>query len=183
MNEEIIFSGFGGQGAFSPANCWPIQRWRAACTLPGSRRTARRCAGDRHCTVVVSDEPIGSPFVRRPHAVIALNLPSFEKYEPLIKSGGLMVYNESLVPLQPTRTDITYIAVPANDVAEQLGNVRMANVVLGNLVATGYLTLETVETALDLHLGQRQRKYLGANKQALHQGAEFARQVCETVAA
>lgn len=186
MNEEIIFSGFGGQGALFAGQLLAYSALESGLHvtwIPSYGPEMR--GGTAHCTVVVSDEPIGSPFVRRPHAVVALNLPSFEKYEPLIKSGGLMVYNESLVPLQPTRTDITYIAVPANDVAEQLGNVRMANVVLlgAYLVATGYLTLETVETALDLHLGQRQRKYLGANKQALHQGAEFARQVCETVAA
>jgi 2-oxoglutarate ferredoxin oxidoreductase subunit gamma len=64
--------------------------------------------------------------------------------------------------------------VPANDIAEELGNVRMANVVLlgAYFAATGTMPLEAVEAALDLHLGQRQRKYLSANKQALRRGAE-----------
>ena len=106
--------------------------------------------------------------------MVALNLPSFEKYEPLIKSGGLLVYNESLIPAKPKRTDIRYIAVPANDIADELGNVRMANVVLlgAYFVATGTMPLEAAEAALDLHLGERQRKYLAANKQALRRGAQ-----------
>lgn len=186
MNEEIIFSGFGGQGAlfagqllaYSALDSGLHVTW-----IPSYGPEMR--GGTAHCTVVVSDEPIGSPLVRRPRSVVALNLPSFEKYEQLLRPGGLMVYNVSLAPVQPSRSDLQYMAVPANDIAEQLGNVRMANVVLlgAYLVTTGYLTLETVETALDLHLGQRQRKYLGANKQALRQGAEFARQVRAAVAA
>ncbi len=174
MNEEIIFSGFGGQGAlfagqllaYSALDSGLHVTW-----IPSYGPEMR--GGTAHCTVVISDEEIGSPLVRHPQSVVALNLPSFEKYEPLIKPGGLMVYNESLIPAKPTRTDIRYIAVKANDIAEELGNVRMANVVLlgAYFAATGAMQLETVETALDLHLGERQRKYLAANKQALRRGA------------
>ncbi len=186
MNEEIIFSGFGGQGAlfagqllaYSALDSGLHVTW-----IPSYGPEMR--GGTAHCTVVVSDEPIGSPLVRNPRAAVALNLPSFEKYESVIKPGGLLVYNVSLAPVQPVRSDIQYMAVPANDIAERLGNVRMANVVLlgAYLSVTGYLTLETVETALDLHLGQRQRKYLAANKQALREGAEFAREALEKVTA
>jgi 2-oxoglutarate ferredoxin oxidoreductase subunit gamma len=175
MNEEIIFSGFGGQGAlfagqllaFSALDSGLHVTW-----IPSYGPEMR--GGTAHCTVVISDEPIGSPLVRRPRSAVVLNLPSFEKYEPLIKPGGLMVYNESLIPAKPCRTDIRYVAVPANDIAEELGNVRMANVVLlgAYFVATSAMPLEAAEAALDLHLGERQRKYLGANKQALRRGAE-----------
>lgn len=175
MNEEIIFSGFGGQGAlfagqllaYSALDSGLHVTW-----IPSYGPEMR--GGTAHCTVVISDEPIGSPLVRHPHSVVALNLPSFEKYEPLIEAGGLMVYNESLVPAKPSRSDIRYIAVPANDIADELGNVRMANVVLlgAYLASTGILPLEAVEVALDGHLGERQRKYLEANKQALRRGAE-----------
>lgn len=131
MNEEIIFSGFGGQGAlfagqllaYSALDSGLHVTW-----IPSYGPEMR--GGTAHCTVVVSDEPIGSPLVRHPRAAVALNLPSFEKYEPVIKPGGLLVYNVSLAPVQPSRSDIQYLAVPANDIAERLGNVRMANVVL-----------------------------------------------------
>jgi 2-oxoglutarate ferredoxin oxidoreductase subunit gamma len=172
----MVFSGFGGQGALFAGQ---LMAYAALDTglhvtwIPSYGPEMR--GGTANCTVVVSDEPIGSPLVRHPHTVLALNLPSFEKYEPLIKQGGILVYNESLIPLQPSRDDIRYVAVPANDIAEALGNVRMANVVLlgAYLGSTGLLPLATVETALDLHLGERQRKYLAANKEALRRGAEY----------
>jgi len=90
-----------------------------------------------------------------------------------VKPGGLMVYNESLIPAALARSDIRYVAVPANDIAEALGNVRQANVVLlgAYLAATGYLALEAVETALDNHLSERQRRFLASNKEALRRGA------------
>ena len=74
------------------------------------------------------------------------------------------------------RSDIRYVAVPANDIAEALGNVRQANVVLlgAYLAATGYLALEAVETALDNHLSERQRRFLASNKEALRRGAACA---------
>jgi 2-oxoglutarate ferredoxin oxidoreductase subunit gamma len=175
MYEEIIFSGFGGQGAlfagqllaYSALDSGLHVTW-----IPSYGPEMR--GGTAHCTVVISDELIGSPLVRHPRSVVALNLPSFEKYEPLIKPGGLMVYNESLIPAKPSRTDIRYIAVPANDIADELGNVRMANVVLlgAYFAATATMPLDAVESALDLHLGERQRKYLAANKEALRRGAE-----------
>ena len=132
--------------------------------------------GTAHCTVVVSDEPIGSPLVRRPANAITLNLPSFEKYEPLIEPGGLLVYNSSLIDRQPTRTDIRTVPGPANDIAEQLGNVRQANVVLlsAYLAASGVLPLEAVATTLDNHLPSRQRRFLESNKEALRTGTACA---------
>ena len=116
--------------------------------------------------------------MHRPAAVVALNLPSFEKYEPRVKPGGLMVYNESLIPAAPVRSDIRYVPVPANDIAEALGNVRQANVVLlgAYLAATGYLALEAVETALDNHLSERQRRFWPATKRR----CAAARRVLET---
>ncbi len=174
MHEEIIFSGFGGQGAlfagqllaYAAADNGLHVTW-----IPSYGPEMR--GGTAHCTVVVSDEPIGSPLVRRPASVVALNLPSFEKYEPLVKPGGLLVYNASLIERQPIRSDIRYIPVPANDIAEQLGNVRQANVVLlgAYLCAADFLHLEAVATALDNHLPGRQRRFLESNKEALRRGA------------
>jgi 2-oxoglutarate ferredoxin oxidoreductase subunit gamma len=178
MNEEIIFSGFGGQGALFAGQLLAyaaLDSGLHVTWIPSYGPEMR--GGTAHCTVVVSDEPIGSPLVRHPQSAVALNLPSFEKYEELVKEGGLLVYNESLVPAKPSRAGVRFVPVPANDIAEALGNVRMANVVLlgAYLVATDILPLQTVEAALDLHLGARQRKFLDANKEALRRGAEYAR--------
>ena len=174
MHQEIIFSGFGGQGALFAGQLLAyaaLDSGLQVTWIPSYGPEMR--GGTAHCTVVVADEPIGSPLVDRPAAVVALNLPSFEKYEPRVKPGGLLVYNESLIPDAPARSDIRYVAVPANDIAEALGNVRQANVVLlgAYLAATGYLALEAVETALDNHLSERQRRFLASNKEALRRGA------------
>ncbi len=182
MHEEIIFSGFGGQGALFAGQLLAhaaLEAGKAVTWIPSYGPEIR--GGTAHCTVVVSDDEIGSPMVRRPMSVVALNAPSFLKYEPLVKPGGLMVYNSSLVETAPSRQDIRYVAVPANLIGEELGNARQANVAcLGAyLAATQLLPLETVETALDRHLSERQRKYLASNKQALRRGAA----VVETVPA
>ena len=129
--------------------------------------------GTAHCTVVLSDEPIGSPLVGRPSTVIAFNLPSFEKYQPLVKPGGLIVYNSSLIPVSPKRADVRYIAVPANEIGDALGSVRQANAALlgAYLTASGALPLAAAAHALDLHLPERQRSLLESNKEALRRGA------------
>jgi 2-oxoglutarate ferredoxin oxidoreductase subunit gamma len=132
--------------------------------------------GKARCTVIVSDEEIGSPLVRRPSAAIVLNIPSMEAFEPAIKSGGVLVVNSSLVPQKSERTDINDLYVPASDMAIELGNVRIANVIcLGALVqAAGVVSLEAIEQALDAHLPERHRKLLGLNSEALRKGAALA---------
>ena len=174
MQEELIISGFGGQGVLFAGQLLAyaaVEAGKHVTWIPSYGPEMR--GGTAHCTVVVSDEPIGSPLVRHPTSAIALNLPSFEKYEALIKPGGLMVYNKSLIVATPSRGDVRYVAVPANVIAEELGNIRQANVVLlgAYLNVTGLLPLESVETALDNHLSERQRKYLASNKEALRRGA------------
>ena len=106
-----------------------------------------------------------------------MNLPSFNKYDALLQPGGILVYNRSLIEADETRADVQYYGVPANAVAESLGNVRQANVVLlgALLQITGALPLTAVEQALDAHLPARQRQYLESNKEALRQGALLAR--------
>ena len=174
MHTEILVSGFGGQGALFAGQLLAYAALDAdlhVTWIPSYGPEMR--GGTAHCTVIVSDEEIGSPLVRRPGCMIALNLPSFEKYEPLVRPDGWLVYNGSLVPAVPNRKDIRYVAVPANDIGEQLGAARQANVALlgALLAATGLLPLEAVERALEAHLSQRQRKFLESNKQALRLGA------------
>jgi 2-oxoglutarate ferredoxin oxidoreductase subunit gamma len=177
MHAEVTFSGFGGQGALFAGQLLAyaaLDAGKYVTWIPSYGPEMR--GGTAHCDVVVSDEPIGSPLVGHPTAVVALNLLSFEKYERLVKPGGLLVYNSSLVQSPHTRADICYVAIPANVIAEELGNIRQANVVLlGALLrVTGILPLAAVETALDNHLPDRQRRYLESNKRALQQGATSA---------
>jgi len=174
MQEEIIISGFGGQGtlfagqllAYAAMDSGYHVSW-----LPSYGPEMR--GGKARCIVIVSDEEIGAPLVRRPSASIVLNIPSMEAFEPEVKPGGVLVVNSSLVPQKSARTDIRVFYVPASDVATELGNIRLANVVcLGALVqAIGVVPLEAVAQALDQHLPERHRKLLGVNKEALNKGA------------
>lgn len=177
VQEEIIFSGFGGQGALFAGQLLAyaaMDEGFHVTWIPSYGPEMR--GGKARCTVVVSDEEIGSPLVRRPSAAVVLNIPSMEAFEPLVRPGGVLVVNSSLVPQRSGREDIRVIYVPASDLATELGNVRLANVVcLGALVkATGVVPLEAVEQALENHLPERHRKLLDLNKEALRRGAMLA---------
>jgi 2-oxoglutarate ferredoxin oxidoreductase subunit gamma len=174
MQQEIIISGFGGQGtlfsgqllAYAAMDSGHHVTW-----IPSYGPEMR--GGKARCTVIVSDEEIGSPLVRRPSAAIVLNIPSMEAFEPALKPGGVLVVNSSLVPQKSERDDIRVIYIPATDMAIELGNVRMANVIcLAALVeAIGIVTLAAVKQALSDHLPARHRKLLGLNNQAMDRGA------------
>ncbi len=178
MQEEVIFSGFGGQGALFAGQLMAyaaLSEDRHVTWIPSYGPEMR--GGTAHCTVIVSDEEIGSPIIRNPSSVVILNNPSMEKYEPLVKPGGVLVVNKSLVTLTAKRKDITVVEVPANELAEEAGSNKMANVVLlGALLETTHaVSLDAVLKALDEHLPAKARKLLDGNKKALVQGAEVAR--------
>ena len=173
-HEESIFSGFGGQGALFAGQLLAyagIAEGLYVTWFPSYGPEMR--GGTAHCTVILSEEEIGAPIIRNPTSAIVLNLPSLEKYGPLVKPGGLLVINQSLVPKPCERDDIRVISIPASDIATELGNPRMANMVLlgAYVKATGIVSLETVMEQLEEHLSQRQRKWLEADKEALRIGA------------
>ena len=178
MQEEVIISGFGGQGALFAGQLLAyaaMDQGLEVTWIPSYGPEMR--GGKARCTVVVSDQPIGAPLVRRPSAAIVLNIPSMEAFEPAVKPGGVLVVNSSMVPDESEREDVDVVCAPASDLATEIGNVRMANVVcLGALVeATGVVSLDAVAQALDDHLPERHRNLLGLNKKALQKGAALAR--------
>lgn len=176
MQQEVIVSGFGGQGVLFTGQLLAytgMDVGKAVTWIPSYGPEMR--GGTANCTVVVSDEEIGSPFVKNPTAVIAMNLPSLDKYEPLVEAGGTLVVNASMVNREVERKDIKVVSLPANDIAEELGSERSVNMVmLGALLANlDLLSIEDVETALEEHLPERHKKFLKGNKTALRKGAEF----------
>ena len=128
--------------------------------------------GTANCTVIVSDDAIGAPLVAAPDIAIVLNLPSFEKYESLVKTGGLLVINTSIVTLDPTREDIEIIKLPANSIAEKYGTAKMLNVVVvgAMLARRPVLSLETVESTLIEQLSKKKADLVDANLEALKHG-------------
>lgn len=178
MQSEVIFAGFGGQGvlfsgqilAFAGMDAGKDVTW-----MPSYGPEMR--GGTANCTVVIADEEIGSPLVRNPQAAVVMNLPSLDKYENLVAPGGVLVVNASLVNRDVQRTDIDVVMIPAQEIAETIGNRRLLNIVmLGALLQRkAILSLEAIEQALDTHLPERHRRMLPANIQALRAGAAFAR--------
>lgn len=178
MQTEIIISGFGGQGALFAGQLLAyaaMDNGLEVTWIPSYGPEMR--GGTANCTVVIGDEPIGSPLVRHPQAVIALNLPSVDKYAPLVKPGGILVYNHSLAPREVSRPDIRVLRIPATDAAVEIGDSRLANMVcLGAfLAAKPIVSLAAITAAMEAHLPERHRRFLEPNRQALQRGAELAK--------
>lgn len=177
--QSFLFSGFGGQGvmfvgqllAYAGMDVGKHVTW-----IPSYGPEMR--GGTAHCTVIISETPIGSPIVSRPDVVIAFNKPSFSKYDPLVAADGLMVVNSSLVTLESERDDVQVLRVPASDLADELGNIRLANVILLGAVLSvkDVLTVTDVEAALNDHIPPHRRNLLNLNIQALNKGAAFVKE-------
>ncbi len=176
MQQEVIIAGFGGQGVLFAGKLLSytaLDEGKEVTWIPSYGPEMR--GGTANCTVVISDEEIGSPLVNNPTAVIAMNLPSLEKFEDLVKEGGVLVVNTSMVNRGVARDDIKVVNIPANEIAQAIGSERAVNMVmlgalLGNL---DLLSLDAVEAALGHHLPERHKKFLPANKEALRKGAEY----------
>lgn len=176
MQKEIIVAGFGGQGVLFAGQLLTyaaMDEGLQVTWIPSYGPEMR--GGTANCTVVISDEEIGSPMVSRPTAVIAMNLPSLDKYENKVKEGGLLVVNQSMVDREVKRTDIKVVMVPANSISEELGEKRMTNMVLlGALLANmDILPVAAIEKALKEHLPGRHQNLFTLNKEAMRRGATY----------
>lgn len=178
MHEEVIISGFGGQGALFAGQLLAYtgmdEGWHVT-WIPSYGPEMR--GGTAHCIVIISDDDIGSPVIRNPTICIVMNPPSMEKYEPLVKPGGLLVVNSTLVRTRSERDEIEVVYVPANDLAAEMGNVRMANVVLlgAMLGMREILPIEGIKRTLERHLPPERRRFIEPNKRALDRGVEYVR--------
>ena len=130
MHTEIVLAGFGGQGVLLIGKLLAYAAMRAGqevTWMPAYGPEMR--GGTCNCTVVLSDAPIGSPISKSPHGLIALNLPSLDKFEDAVRPGGIITVNTSLINRLPRRADLTVVAVPANEVAIECGSPKAANMV------------------------------------------------------
>ncbi len=178
MHEEVIISGFGGQGALFAGQLLTYtgmdEGWHVT-WIPSYGPEMR--GGTAHCIIIISSDDIGSPIIRQPTICIVMNPPSMEKYEPLIKPGGLLVANSTLVRTSSQRDDIEVVYIPANELAAELGNVKTANVVLlgAMLGKREILPIESIKRTLDQHIPERRKHIIDPNKRALDRGVQFVR--------
>ncbi|HEY71573.1 MAG TPA: 2-oxoacid:ferredoxin oxidoreductase subunit gamma [Anaerolineae bacterium] len=174
MQTEIIISGFGGQGALFIGQLLAytgLDLKKHVTWFPSYGPEMR--GGTAHCTVIISEDEIGAPVVSRPRVAIVMNLPSLDKYEPLVLPGGVLVINTSLVDRQAERTDIDVVYVPANEIAEELGEKRLANMVLlgAFLTKMPIISLDEIAESLGKHIPEHRRNLLEANLVAMKRGS------------
>ena len=131
MKKQITVSGFGGQGVLSIGKSLVeagMDEGLEVTWAPSYGPEMR--GGTANCSVVISDKPIGSPVFTHPTELIAMNLPALEKFEPKVVEGGLIIVNSSVVEQKVERTDVKAYYVPCIDIATELGNTKVANMVM-----------------------------------------------------
>lgn len=180
MNTDVVMAGFGGQGILMIGNLLSLaamEEGRHVTYFPAYGVEMR--GGTANCTVVISDEEIGSPVVGRPRSCVIMNGPSLDKYLHAMQRGGDLVINSSLVdPAKVTRSDVRLLEVPANDIARNVvGSPQLASMVaLGAYVGrTGVVSVTTLSACLPKVISKKYEKFIPLNVNALKEGATFAR--------
>jgi len=170
MTFDVIMAGHGGQGIMLMGQILAYSAMlegKNVTWMPSYGPEMR--GGTANCTVVLSDEPIGSPVVSRPQAIIAMNIPSFMRFEPVVKEGGIFIYNNSLIKFEAKRNNTVKYAVCASEIAADLGNIKVANMVaLGVLIAaTQVVSMDSAKEALSKVLPAHRHDLISLNIQAL----------------
>ena len=177
--EEVIIAGFGGQGIILAGRLLAQTAMKAGkevTYMPAYGAEVR--GGTSNCMVVISEKKIASPLVSKPDSLIAMNKASLNKFAGRIKSGGLLIYNSSLIDKAPDKLaeGVTVLAVPADALAVELGNKKTANMVAigAYLQKRRLFGPEAAAKNLADVLAKRYHQTLPVNTKALQRGAEFA---------
>ncbi|WP_105615988.1 2-oxoacid:acceptor oxidoreductase family protein [Vallitalea okinawensis] len=178
MTEKVIIAGFGGQGVMSIGQMLTyagMKEDKEVSWLPSYGPEMR--GGTANCNVIVSDHMVASPIITEATTVMALNLPSLDKFEKEVRKDGLLIVNSSLIEKKAERDDIKVHYIPANDIAVELGNAKIANMVMlgAFLELTKTVTVESVLEALKKVLGESKAHLVPINREALQKGAECVR--------
>jgi 2-oxoisovalerate ferredoxin oxidoreductase beta subunit len=177
-NPRIKIAGFGGQGILLlgqlMAESAMLSDYRST-WLPSYGPEMR--GGTANCHVIISDKRIGSPLVAETDALMAMNLPSLDKFENDVRPSGVILVNSSLIKRPVGRSDIEAVYVPATELADELGETKVANMVmLGAYIGyTGLLSLESVLAAAATVI--KRKEFMIVNEKALKKGIEFAKEL------
>ena len=180
--EEIVIAGFGGQGVMLAGKLLAQTAMRAGrevTYMPSYGAEVR--GGTANCMVVIANREIACPAVSRPDSLIVMNKASLTKFGPRLKNGGLLIMNSSLIDSKPEMEgSVEVVAVPADEIAVELGSQRSANMVAigAYLQKRGYLSPQDAAEALPETIAKRYHKMLPVNTEALRKGGEFARSYC-----
>ncbi len=176
MQSEVMFAGFGGQGIMLIGKILAhaaMEDGYEVAWIPSYGPEMR--GGTAYCTVVISDRPIGSPIIKNPMHLVAMNRPSLEKFAPTVKPRGVVLINSSLIPVDSSRSDVDELKVPVVDIAAALGNARAANIVaLAAFIArSGVVSLDALKKCVE-HEFAKKPKLIPLNLQAIEEGVKAA---------
>ncbi|MHB1315668.1 MAG: 2-oxoacid:acceptor oxidoreductase family protein [Christensenellales bacterium] len=176
MNQQLIIAGFGGQGVLSMGQLLAyagMLEGKNVSWLPSYGPEMR--GGTANCHVIISDSPVGSPLVTEATAAIVMNKPSLDKFESAVIPGGLLLVNSSLIDRKSIRNDIETVYIPANDLAVEMNNEKVANMIIlgAYLKKTQIVQAESVLESLKKVLGPGKEKLIPVNREALSKGASL----------
>jgi 2-oxoglutarate ferredoxin oxidoreductase subunit gamma len=173
MTEKSFFAGYGGQGIISLGQIW------AFCAMKEGKNVtfspfygAEKRGGIARAGVIVSDEEIASPLVTTPDSALVMNGESLPLCEGILKPGGLLLVNATLVKEAPKRGDLRVVTVAASELAEAIGNIQFANMVALGAMAklTGALGIDAIEPILENFFEEDKRKFVPLNVEAIRAG-------------
>jgi 2-oxoglutarate ferredoxin oxidoreductase subunit gamma len=177
MQNEVQFAGFGGQGIMLMGQIMAqaaMDQGYEVVWIPSYGPEMR--GGTAYCTVVISDRPIGSPIIRNPKHLVAMNRPSLEKFAPTVQAGGTIFINSSIISIDADRDDVDVIKVPIIEIAKELGNIKTANIVaLAAFVSRSQVVdFELLRESVKSKFAKRE-KLIPINMKALEEGQKAAR--------
>jgi 2-oxoglutarate ferredoxin oxidoreductase subunit gamma len=176
MISKTIFSGFGGQGVlmmgYSLAHS-AMNKGYHVTYLPSYGAEVR--GGTANCTVAVADDEIASPVASEPDHLVAMNSPSLFSFQSKISSGGTIFLNSSIIEARPSRSDVQVYAVPCGDMAQDMGNIRVANtIMMGAFIKkTGIVPADIYLKSLETIMGSKKKSATEINRKAFNAGFDF----------
>ncbi len=175
-NPEILIAGFGGQGILllgqMLAEAGMRHGWHTT-WIPSYGPEMR--GGTANCHVKISEKRIGSPVVDNPSILIVMNQPSLERFEKDLRPGGLLIYNTSMIATTPTRSDIEVLPIPATEMADELGTLRAANMVVVGAVIEKTKILDPEIVIDSLNTVVKHKSFIPINVEAIKKGMEYVR--------
>lgn len=175
MIEEVLFAGFGGQGILLAGQLVAkaaMDDGLFATWFPSYGPEMR--GGTANCQVVYSNDEIGSPIPSQYDTAVVMNQPSYEKFQPMVKAGGMIVVNTSLIEINNPRTDVEIVEVRCNELAQKVASDRSANVVVVGAYAAikGHIKIATIEKVLQEVFARKGQEVVDSNIKALAAGTE-----------
>lgn len=176
MTTQLLIAGFGGQGVLFAGKFIAykgLQEGRELSWLPSYGPEMR--GGTANCSVILSDDPVGSPIVSHPDVLIAMNLPSLDKYEDAVVPGGMIFVDSTLIERKVKRTDVKVFYIPSTALAQSIGAPTLANMIMvGKFIKeSGAVQYENLEAALKKIVSARHADLFDINLKAINCGYEY----------